>query len=541
MESSINNMIVLLVLIPLVSAIFTIAMRGRVLVQRVIGCTGLGASLVASVYFVMSLPSGSALLLSNLGNWPAPFGITIVLDGLSGPLLVVAQTVALACYMHAFSVLNPRHERGWFHPLFHLVIMGVNISFLTGDLFNLFVAFEVMLLASYALLCLGSSQRQLTSAYKYVILNLVASTMFVLGAGIVYGMVGTLNFADLARIMAEVRLGERELPAAFQIISVMLLLVFGLKAAIFPLWFWLPDTYHTMPTSVAGLFAALLSKVGVYAILRLYPSIFATPGVDDPFFVPILGIVAGATMIIAILGALGSTEIRRLLSLVLISHVGFLIFGIILMSPKGHAGALFYMLQEMLVISALFLCCGMIEKHAGSDKLDRIGGVLKRAPWLGVLFFIGAMALVGIPPLSGFQGKALMIWGGFEGSQWVLTGLLVLAAVLTLAAMLKLWSGVFWSPERSAHAPLSHGAVLQTKPRLGWGFAGVVLLIGSSVAVGLGAEPVLQFTGEATRSLTEPKEYVRAVLGADAWPDDSHLHAERDIEDETPIEEVALR
>ncbi len=540
MESSVNNLIVLLVIIPMVAAIATVALRGYVKLQRLAGCAALIASLGAALYFIMALPSGDAVLLTNLGGWPAPFGITVVFDGLSGPLLVVTQLVALACYMHAFSVLNPRHERGWFHPLFHLLIMGVNFSFLTGDLFNLFVAFEIMLLSSYALLCLGSTQKQMTHAYKYVILNLVGSTLFVLGAGLVYGMVGTLNYADLARIMAEVRLGERELPAAFQIVSIMLLLVFGLKAAIFPLWFWLPDTYHTMPTSITALFAALLSKVGVYAILRLYPSIFAAPGVGEHFFVPIIAVAAGATMLIAILGAVGSSEIRRLLSLVLISHVGFLIFGIVLMSPRGHAGTLFYMVQEMLVISALFLCCGMIEKHTGSDKLEAIGGVLKRAPWLAVLFFIGAMALVGIPPLSGFHGKVLMIWAGFEAGRWVLTGCLVLAAVLTLVAMLRVWSRAFWSPSRGAHAALERGAVLGTKPRLGWAFAGVVLLIGSSVGLGLGAEPVIQFTSAATSSLTAPKTYVTAVLGADAWPVEDTMHAEVD-EEAGLIEEVALR
>jgi multicomponent Na+:H+ antiporter subunit D len=540
MPEFVNNLIVLLVVIPMGASILTIALRGHVLLQRVVGCTALITSLGTALYFVFSLQGGDGVLLSNLGNWPAPYGITVVLDGISGALLVVTQLVALACYMHAFSVLNPRHERGWFHPLFHLLIMGVNFSFLTGDLFNLFVAFEIMLLASYALLCLGSTQKQVTHAYKYVILNLVGSTLFVLGAGLVYGMLGTLNYADLARIMAEVRAGERVLPPAFQIVSIMLLLVFGLKAAIFPLWFWLPDTYHTMPTSITALFAALLSKVGVYAILRLYPSIFAAPGVGDQFFVPIIAVAAGATMIIAILGAVGSSEIRRLLSLVLISHVGFLIFGIVLMSPRGHAGTLFYMVQEMLVISALFLCCGMIEKHTGSDKLDEIGGLLKRAPWLAVLFFVGLMALVGIPPLSGFQGKVMMIWAGFEAGQWVLTGALVLAAVLTLVAALRVWSRSFWSPEQSLHSSLRQGALVGSKPRLGWAFAGAILLIGSSVGIGLAAEPVIQFTSAATESLTTPKGYVTAVLGPDAWPEGGVIHAEAEGTGES-VEEVALR
>jgi len=281
MNELINNWIVLLMAFPMGAGILTTLLRGHVTSQRLVGIVSLSSTLLLSILFLVKMDGPQSMLFSRVGEWNPPYGIAIVFDGVSGILLVVSSLVALACYLHSFSVLDRRIEKGWFHPLFHLLMMGVNFAFLTGDLFNLFVAFEIMLMASYALLTLGATRAQLSQAYKYVILNLIGSTIFVLGAGIVYGMMGTLNYADLARIVAEAHASNEALPRGFQSVAVMLLLVFGLKGAIFPLWFWLPDTYHTLPTSISGLFAALLSKIGVYAILRLFPMVFAAPGVHE--------------------------------------------------------------------------------------------------------------------------------------------------------------------------------------------------------------------------------------------------------------------
>jgi multicomponent Na+:H+ antiporter subunit D len=338
MDESMNNWLALLVAIPMLAAIATTLLRPRIASQRVAGVVALGALVAMNAGLCWSLPSGTNLFMSMLGAWPAPFGIAAVYDGLSGALLLVTSVVGLSCYLACFSLLPRRMESGWFHPLYHLLIMGVNFSFLTGDLFNLFVAFEIMLMASYALLTLGSTRAQLSQAYKYVVLNLLGSTVFVLSAGLVYGMMGTLNYADLARLVAEAHATGEALPAGFQSVSVLLLFVFALKAAVFPLWFWLPDTYHTMPAPIAGAFAALLSKVGVYAILRLYPMAFGSPLLEgSPASSVILPLAAGFTMVIAIVGAIGATTMRRILAMVLMAHVGYLLFGVALMTGPAHA------------------------------------------------------------------------------------------------------------------------------------------------------------------------------------------------------------
>ncbi|MEQ9617404.1 MAG: proton-conducting transporter membrane subunit [Phycisphaerales bacterium] len=531
MHELINNWIVLLVALPMGAGVLTTLLRGHVTSQRLVGLTTLGTTLLLSVLFLFGLDGPTSMHLSHIGEWKPPYGIAIVFDGVSGVLLLVSSLVALACYLHSFSVLDRRVEKGWFHPLFHLLMMGVNFAFLTGDLFNLFVAFEIMLMASYALLTLGGSRQTLSQAYKYVILNLIGSTIFVLGAGIVYGMMGTLNYADLARMVAEAHANGEALPRGFQSVAVMLLLVFGLKGAIFPLWFWLPDTYHTLPTSIAGLFAALLSKIGVYAILRLFPMIFAAPGVNERGVVfTILAGAAFTTMIVAILGAFGERRIRRMLSLVLISHVGYLIFGIALMAESDRAlgATLMYMAQEMLVMAALFMCCGMIEKHTGSDDLNEIGGVLSRAPWLATAFFLCFASVVGIPPLPGFFGKFVLVTEGFRSDKWWISGLLtpaiLVTAVLTMAVMVKIWAFAFWGEVKGRLLSLPHGAQAGALPPLGAAFAGVWMLLAVVGAVTLGSESYVNFTIQAAGVMAEPKPYVEHVLGEGTWPEP--LHAE---------------
>jgi len=526
MDELINNWIVLLIALPMGAGVLTTLLRGHVNSQRLVGLVSLSGTLLLSLLFLFGLEDPTSMQFSHMGGWAPPYGIAIVFDGISGIMVVVSSFVALACYLHSFSVLDRRIEKGWFHPLFHLLMMGVNVAFLTGDLFNLFVAFEIMLMASYALLTLGASRMQLSQAYKYVILNLIGSIIFVLGAGIVYGMMGTLNYADLARIVAEAHATGEALPRGFHSVSVMLLLVFGLKGAIFPLWFWLPDTYHTLPTSIAGLFAALLSKIGIYAILRLFPMIFAAPGVHERGVIHMILLGAAvATMLLAILGAFGERRIRRMLSLLLISHVGYLIFGIAMMgdSERALGATLMYMSQEMVVMAALFMCCGMIEKHAGSDNLDEIGGVLSRSPWLATAFFLCFASVVGIPPLPGFFGKFVLITEGFSHEDWwvraLVTPCVLLTAVLTMAVMVKIWAFAFWGDVKGDLLSLPRGAQSGSLPRLGSAFAGVWLLLAVIGAVTLNSERFVSFTIEAGDVMREPRAYVNNVLGPGSWPE----------------------
>lgn len=520
MNSS-SNWIVLLVAIPMASAVVTTLLRGWTSAQRTITVLGLVATLALSLTWLFSLGQGS-MIVSQAGAWPAPFGITLVYDMLSGLLLSTASFVALAVYIYGLASAEQDQGRGWFHPLFSLLMMGVNFSFLTGDLFNLFVAFEIMLMASYAMMCLGGTKQQLSQTYKYVMINLVGSTLFVLGAALVYGMMGTLNYADLAVRVAESTIpGHDPLPAGFAAVATMLLFVFAVKAALFPLWFWLPDTYHTCSISIAALFSALLTKVGIYALVRLAPSILAAPNIREAGpIMTILPIAAGLTMILGGLAALSMREVRRVLAMLLISHIGFMAFGLAVMTPDSLSGTIFYMMQHMVVMAALVLGCGLIEHYQRSSDLAETGGLLKRAPWLGVMVFIAMFSLIGLPPLPGFFGKLLLLREGFRLSgqgYWLLSALALCTGFLTLLALGRVWSRTFWgppatAPETSRVFPIT--GRLSAAPM----YVGLGLLVSGAIALGLGAEVVQRHTSAAALELNEPRSYVAGVLGPGVWP-----------------------
>lgn len=517
MEVVYNNLICLMVAIPMATAILAIALRGAIVAQRAIGVVSLATLAGLGMWFTATLPDSTNIFVSRMGAWELPFGIAVAIDGVSGPLLAVTAVIGLACFVGAWRMVEPRVERGWFHPLFHFLVMGVNFSFLTADLFNLFVAFEIMLMASYALLVVQSTRPQLAQAYKYLALNLVASTIFVFGAGLLYGLVGTLNFADLARIVQESRTGGAPLPAGFQAVAVLLIFVFAAKSAMFPLWFWLPDVYPTLTGSIAAMFTALLSKVGVYAVLRTYPLILSGGGNEGGVgaaLASILPVVAGATMILGILGAVGSTSIRRLLAFVLMSHVGYLVFGIVVGTPASMGGALLYMGQEMLVMAGLMLCCGVVERHAGTDDLRRLGGLYGRAPVLSGIMLVLLLSLCGMPPMPGFFGKAVILREGLAQGHWVLAGLTVATAILTLVAALRVWCHGFWMSPRSGSSGAPEGAELVATPRVAWALLGAGLVCASAITIGLGAPKTIPMTQRAALNLAEPQRFIDGTLGA---------------------------
>ena len=546
----IHNAIILFCILPLAGGLLCVPLVNRPRLSRAVGLATLAAVLGLAVWLIVTHLWHGHVLVSQSGNWPAPYGISLVFDSLSGLLVATASVVALASYIHSFISLTPGVERRYYHPLMMLLMFGVNLSFLTGDLFNLFVAFEIMLMASYALVALGSSKLQLRQAYKYVLLNLLASTVFVMAAGMVYGLMGTLNMADLARIVAERRAAGLPMPAGFTALAVCLLFVFGLKGAFFPLWFWLPDTYYTAPIAIAGLFGGMLTKVGVYAVARTFPTIFAAwgsggePAVSAGVMATIIAVAAGFTMLLAVLGAVSQHHVRRILSVHVISQVGYMVFGIAVgvsvysagrdvpagVGAAAMAGCVFYMIQHMVVKCSLFLCCGMIEAHGGTDDLNKLGGLLKRDTTLAVLFFVAAMSLVGLPPLSGFFGKLTIIQAGWHGYWWLsIIGLLT--GALTLLSMLKIWSYAFWNPPRGEEAPDLHPGLARDHQaphvnaglsagevkKMHAGYLAIAMLVAVALFLGFAANPVYVIANHAGRQLIDPREYVEAVLGPEAW------------------------
>mgnify|MGYP003864384407 CR=1 FL=1 len=512
-----SSFTVLLVIIPAAAGLICVPLVNRLRACRVVGVLGFGLNLGLALSLLATCQqSDGGAIVSQMGGWSAPYGISLVFDALSGLMVAAASLVALACLIHAAGSLPDASERRYFHPLVNFMMAGVILSFLTGDLFNLFVAFEIMLMASYGLLVLGRGKAQLAQAYKYVLLNLVASSVFVIAAGMIYGLLGTLNLADMARLTTELAARDA-LPAGFTSVGVLLLFVFTLKAGVFPLWFWLPDTYPTCPIAITALFGGVLTKVGAYAVARIFPLVFfvETPAGDaGPVLQQIVLIGAVLTMAVGVLGALAFRTLRRSLAMFIIVGVGYALYGVAIGEPGSIGGSVFYMAQSMLVMAAAFLACGLIESHLHGDDLRDGGALQKTHPWLGVLFLIGLLSIAGLPPTSGFYGKFAIIRDALGvGFTW--TAIIAIGVgALSILAVLRIWCDTFWGPDPTP-APRDRAAraAALARPPSESGYAAVVLLIVSSLGIGFLPQRVSELASMAGEQVTHPDLYIAAVLG----------------------------
>ncbi len=496
--------LILPILIPLVTAAFCLlAWRYKVL-QRLLGVLGAFGLLAAGVFLLREVSARRVLAL-QVGAWPAPFGITLVADLLSALMIVVTGLMGAAVAVYSTANIDLRRESFGYYPLFHVLLMGVSGSFLTGDMFNLYVWFEVMLIASFVLIALGGERVQIEGALKYVTLNLVASAVFLAGAGLLYSVAGTLNMADLAMKLR----GQSGLDL-MNVLAMLLLVAFGTKAAVFPLFFWLPASYHTPPVAVSAIFAGLLTKVGVYALIRVFTLIF----VQDPAFTHgLILMVAGLTMITGVLGAVAQNEFRRILSYHIISQIGYLLMGLGLFTPMAVAASVFYIVHHIIVKTNLFLISGITEKLGGSHALKQMGGIYDTRPVIGVLFLVPALSLAGLPPLSGFFAKYLLVKAGLGTGDYVIEAVALLVSLLTLFSMTKIWAEVFWKP-----APKAKQA--QSTPHLHSraGMAALTLPAATLalVTVGIGLAPgyLFRICERTSEQLLNPASYIEAVMGA---------------------------
>jgi multicomponent Na+:H+ antiporter subunit D len=384
--------------------------------------------------------------------------------------------------------------------------MGVCGAFLTGDIFNLYVCFEVMLIASFVLLALGGERGQMEGALKYVTLNLLSSAIFLAAVGILYGLTKTLNLADLSIRVPAVFATHPHLVAA---VAGLFLVSFGIKAAIFPLYFWLPASYHTPPVSVSAIFAGLLTKVGVYALIRIFTLIFSqTESIHR-----LLLVLAGFTMVLGVLGAVSQFHIRRILSFHIISQIGYMVMGLGLLASEndrarrlGMVAAVFYIAHHIIVKTNLFLIGGIMRRLRGTEELKQTGGLLEAAPWLAAVFLIPAFSLAGIPPLSGFWAKLAMIRAGLEAGEWILVGAAIFAGLLTLMSMIKIWNEGFWKPDPGS--PAGTEAIRGSPATL---VVPVFVLAGVTVLIGLHPQLLLDLARRAADQLFDPTAYLQAV------------------------------
>ncbi len=505
-----SALVPLLVTLPLLgAAIALIAGRHRK-TQVAVSIVTLTLVLAIAAVLLVVVDAGNAPIAVSVGDWPIPFGIVLYVDRLAALLVVVSSIVLLAVLL--FSVGQGAADGdddtpvSIFHPSYLILAAGIFTAFIAGDLFNLYVGFEILLVASYVLITLGSTESRIRTGVVYIVVSLVSSILFLASIAVIYGALGTVNMVQISERMTQ-------LPQQTQtVLHVMLLLAFSIKAAVFPLSFWLPDSYPTAPAPVTAVFAGLLTKVGVYAMIRTETELFR---VNDVNFV--LMIVALATMIVGVLGAVAQAELKRILSFTLVSHVGYMVFGLAIATPAAIGATIYYMVHHIVVQTTLFLAVGLVERRAGSTSILRVKGLMRAAPVIAVLYFIPAINLGGLPPFSGFIGKYALFNAGAEVGTPIMIVLIVggiLTSLLTLYALMRAWNLSFWreeddsaeTEERISYLGSAPAAAIETErrviPRIMT--AATAGMVAVTVSLTLFAGPLYEVCARIGASLLEP-------------------------------------
>ena len=498
------------VLLPLAAAGMSLALGRFADVQRLIGLVVLAAIIADAAMLLWVADRGGPVVL-QMGAWPAPIGITLVADRLSALLLLVSAVVTFAVLIYSIGQRITDYGRGTssttFHPIYLVLCAGVSLAYLTGDLFNLFVAFEIMLSSSYVLITRRTTSTRIRAGMTYTIVSLASSLLFITMIALVYASTGTVNLADLGTKVAE-------LPRGLQIaLALLVVIVFGVKASMVPLHFWLPDSYPTAPAPVTAVFAGLLTKVGIYALIRTQTLVFS----HSESWNLMLGI-ALITMIVGALGALAQNDLNWLLSFLLVSHIGYMLFGLGVYDVAGLTGVILYVVHHITVQATLFLVSGLITRHTGTVALSRMGGLAKASPLVAVLFALPALALAGVPPFSGFVAKLALLQAGVGVgtiAAYVVTGAAVFTSLLTLYAMARVWTRAFWGQVRSPEPDpdptdeLVVGTGTSSPPMV----VATGVLVVASVVIAVVAGPLANVSDRAANDLMHGETYRSAVLG----------------------------
>ena len=503
-------LVALPVLLPLAAAGLSLALGRFADFQRIIGLVVLAAIIVDGAFLLYVTDTYGPLVL-QMGAWPAPAGITLVADRLSALLLMVSAVVTFAVLIYSIGqrLTDYGRERAstTFHPMYMVLCAGVSLAYLSGDLFNLFVAFEIMLSSSYVLITRRTTASRVRAGMTYVIVSLTSSLLFITMIALVYAATGTVNMADLG---GKVVL----LPEGLQIaLGLLMVIVFGVKAAMVPLHFWLPDSYPTAPAPVTAVFAGLLTKVGVYALIRTQTLVF-----NHPRGWELMLAIALITMLVGALGALAQNDLNRMLSFLLVSHIGYMLFGLGVYDIVGLTGVILYVVHHITVQATLFLVSGLITRHTGTVALSRMGGLARAAPPIAVLFALPALSLAGVPPFSGFVAKLALLQAGVGAGTWaayVVTGGAVLTSLLTLYAVARVWTRAFWGQVRAPEADpdpadeLVVGTGNSTRPMI----AATGVLVTASLVIAMVAGPLSGVSNRAAEDLMDGSTYRSAVLG----------------------------
>ncbi len=512
-----NALLIAPIIFPLILGLLTIAFWRFKKIQQIINLSGSFIFLIIGILFLNEVLA-NGILHFQAGSWIAPYGITIIADTFSAIMVFITTVMALIISIYSISSMKNERQRCpnmtmkrrqfAYYPLLNIMYMGICGAFLTGDLFNMYVWFEVMLISSFILLAMDGTKEQLGATFKYVTINLVSSAFFLIGIGFIYGMTGTLNMADLA-----VKIPELENQALVTLVAMFFLICFGIKAAVFPLFFWLPASYHTPPISIAAIFAGMLTKVGVYSLIRVFTLLFIQ---DVGFTHVVLLWIAGFTMLIGVLGAASHFDMRRILAFHSISQIGYMVLGLALYTPLAIAGAIYFMIHHTIVKGNLFLVAGLVNKVKGSYDIRKIGGIANSYPVLSILFLIPALSLAGIPPLSGFWAKFFIAKPGLESGEYFVIVTALFVGLITLFSMVKIWSYAFWTKDPGiiknnnsvSQRIFSKENIYMTIP--------IIILILAMITIGFYPEPFFQIAERASNELLNPSIYINTVLGGGA-------------------------
>jgi multicomponent Na+:H+ antiporter subunit D len=498
-----GQLVIYPLLLQLLLSIILMFFWSRVSWQKVISIVGGFINIAASVWlFAFIWNEGTHTV--QAGDWAAPFGITFVADSLSATLVLLTAISGLAVSVFsASSIAAARLKYGYF-PIFHFLLLGLNGAFLTGDVFNLYVWFEIIIISSFVLITLGGEKAQLEGAVKYFTLNILGSMIFLTAIAVLYGLTGSLNMADLSLKVAAI-----ENRGLVEITGILFLIAFGIKAAVFPLYFWLPDSYHTPPSAVSAIFAGLLTKVGVYALIRFFTLIF----VANIFLQDTILVLAILTLVSGGLGALVQNNLRKVFSYLIICHIGFMIIGLGIFTEVAIAGAIFYLIHDIIVKTNLFMVSGLIYRITGTNSITACGGLYAQYPLFSLLIAIPLFSLVGIPPLSGFWPKISLITAAFEIENWWAIGAILFASLITLVIIAKVWANVVWKdkPELPERLDFRYYEKLTKEGKMQL-VAPIVFLSLVSLYIGFGAEHVQQLSSRVASELMDSQQYIDAVF-----------------------------
>jgi multicomponent Na+:H+ antiporter subunit D len=495
-----NNLVVMPLIIPIITGLVLVIFRRQIRLHRLMSLLAtLSVSVVAILLMNQVVIDGPQTL--QLGNWEAPFGISLVADMLSGILVLVTGIVVSCCLLYAFFSIGRDRELNYFYPLVLFLLTGINGSFLTGDIFNLFVCFEVMLVASYVLISLGGTKLQLRESFKYILVNLISSFLFLVSIAYLYGMLGTLNMAHLS-----VRVAEAGQVGLLIPVAILFLIVFSIKAGLL-LFYWLPGSYSAPPTVVGAVFASLLTKVGAYAIIRVFSLIFHH---DPQITYLLIGILAGLTMLLGAIGAVAYWDIKRILTYNVIISIGLILAGFASFNYAGLTGSVYYLIHDMVVKALIFLAGGTIIYVTGTSKIREISGLIQLHPQLGWMFFIGALSLAGIPPLSGFIGKVLITMGTFQTDYFWLGGIGLLTSLMVLYSLMKIFMECFWG-NTELTPEMEKGSTRGLLFPIG-------ILVALTILLGVGAEGIHQYVDLAAEGLLDSRIYIEAVMSGNPTP-----------------------